>query len=109
MVAPKRSRDPRYDTVEQIDALIAKLERRAAPLREKLVPLERDLAVLRKLRQTKLAGKAGGKARRKSKHDVEKALRIYDEYGGRGALKHTVEATGIPTRTMSRILAARQE
>lgn len=109
MAPSKRPQLTTFDTVEQIDAVIAKLERRAEPLRQRLAPLERDLAMLSKLRQAKLAGKAGGKAKRKSKHDIEKALEIYDRYGGRGALKHTVDALGIPTRTMSRILLARQK
>ena len=89
------------EDLARIDREIASLEAKAVPLRDKLHPIEDSLRELRKSRQAKEAGSAGGRAKRQAKHDYESAFKTYDALGGRGALTQTAERHGIPLRTLS--------
>jgi hypothetical protein len=92
-----------------IDQRIEWLERQAAPLRAELAPIEEELRLLTKRRQSQAAGRSGGRAsRKKSKHDYALAFRDYDAWEGRrGGLKAVAECRGIPIRTLSWALARR--
>jgi hypothetical protein len=96
----RRILSPEED-LARIDREIAKLEARAVPLRDKLHPIEDTLRELKKSRQAKEAGSAGGRAKRRTKHDYESAFKTYDAWGGRGALTETAKRHGIPMRTLS--------
>lgn len=91
-----------------IEQRIEWLERQAAPLRAALAPIEEELRLLTKRRQSKAAGRAGGCASRKSKHNYALAFSEYDAWEGRrGGLKAIAELRGIPIRTLSWALARR--
>ncbi|MDZ4363719.1 hypothetical protein [Brevundimonas sp.] len=89
------------EDLARIDREIAKLEVIAVPLRDKLHLIEGALGELKKSRQAKEAGSAGGRAKRRVKHDYESAFKTYDALGGRGALTQTAKRHGIPLRTLS--------
>lgn len=96
------------EELARIDRELAKLEARAAPWRAKLAPIQDALHELRKSRQAKEAASAGGRAKRRPKHDYESAFRAYDEWQGSGALTQTAKLHQIPIRTFSSVLAKRK-
>ncbi|QQQ18590.1 hypothetical protein JIP62_00045 [Brevundimonas vitis] len=70
-------------------------------MRDELHAIEDALGELKKSRQAKEAGSAGGRAKRQAKHDYESAFKTYEALGGRGALTETAKRHGIPLRTLS--------
>lgn len=95
------------EELARIDREIEKLEKKAAPLRARLYPIQDALRDLRKTRQAKEAASAGGRSRRQAKHDYESAFRTYDTWSGSGALTQTAKQHGIPVRTFTWALAKR--